>query len=102
MPNVVKALKEFHTHIATDSMVTFMNIPSELHEACEITSTTFQPARQFAFGFPIQEWGNNDYTRSLVDYNDDYKADPKLFVFPEGYKHYSVQELREGKVKFTE
>lgn len=102
MPHVVKALKEFHTHMASDSVVTFSNIPEELHEACDITSTTFKPARQFDFGFPIQEWGNNDYTRSLVDYNDDYKVDPKLFVFPEGYQHYTVQELREGKVKFSE
>lgn len=100
MPNVVEALKEFHAHMATDSMVTFNNIPKELLEACEITSTTFKPSRQFDFGFPIQEWGNNDYSRSLVDYNDNYKADPKLFGFPEGYKHYSVQELREGKVSF--
>ena len=100
MPNVVKALTEFHKHMATDSVVTFNNIPQELHEACEITSTTFKPARQYDFGFPIQEWGNNDYTRSLVDYDDNYKADPKLFSFPEGYKHYTVQELREGKVAF--
>jgi len=102
MPNVVKALKEFHNHMAADSMVTFNNIPKELHEACDISSTTFKPARQFDFGFPIQEWGNNDYSRSLVDFNDAYKADPKLFVFPEGYQHYTVQELREGKVKFSE
>ncbi len=102
MPNVVEALKEFHTHMASDSVVTFNNIPKELHEACDITSTTFKPTRQFKFGFPIQEWGSNEYSRSLVDYNDDYKADPMLFVFPEGYQHYTVQELREGKVKFAE
>jgi len=100
MPNVVSALVDFYTHMATDSMVTFKNIPKELHEACDITSSTFKPTRQFEFGFPIQEWGSNEYSRSLVDYNDDYKADPKLFSFPEGYKHYSVQELREGKVSF--
>ena len=102
MPNVVEALIEFHNHMATDSIVTFNNIPKDLHEACEITSTTFKPTRQFEFGFPIQEWGNNEYSRSLVDYDDNYKVDLKLFVFPEGYKHYSVQELREGKVKFSE
>ena len=100
MPNVVKALTEFHNHMATDSMVTFNNTPKDLLDACGITSSTFKPARQFEFGFPIQEWGDNDYSRSLMDYNDNYIADPKLFSFPEGYKHYSVQELREGKVSF--
>ncbi len=102
MPDVVKALTEFQNHMAADSVVTFNNIPEELLEACEITSTTFKPTRQYEFGFPIQEWGSNEYSRSLVDYNDNYKVDPDLFVFPEGYKHYTVRELREGKVKFSE
>ena len=66
-----------------------------------MTLTTFAPTRQFEFGFPIQEWGKREYMRSLVDYQTDYRADPELFVFPEGYKHYTVQDLREGKVSFA-
>ncbi|GMR16067.1 MAG: hypothetical protein BMS9Abin31_0371 [Gammaproteobacteria bacterium] len=102
MPHVVKALTEFREHMATDSRVTFNNMPADLQEACDMTSTTFKPARQFEFGFPIQEWGQHDYSRSLVDYDVNYQADPKLFVLPKGYHHYTVQELREGKVKFSE
>ncbi len=102
MPDAVKALTEFHQLMATDSISTFNNIPADLHEACEMTASTFKPARQYAFGFPIQEWGKNEYMRTLVDFDENYKADPKLFVFPEGYQHYTVQELREGKVKFEE
>lgn len=102
MPNVVKALTEFHKHMATDSYVTFNNLPADMHDACEMTATTFKPARQFEFGFPIQEWGKRNYSRSLVDYNTRYKAEATLFVLPEGYKHYTVTELREGKVNFAE
>lgn len=102
MPHVVKALTEFHTHMATDSVVTFNNMPADMHEACDMTATTFKPARQFEFGFPIQEWGKREYMRSLVDYDVNYKAEPNLFVLPEGYKHYTVTELREGKVSFSE
>jgi len=102
MPHVVKALTEFHNHMASDSVITFNNMPADMQEACDMTSTTFKPARQFEFGFPIQEWDNKEYMRSLVDYNVDYKAKPDLFALPEGYKHYTVQELREGKVSFAE
>ncbi len=102
MPHVVKALTEFHEHMATDSRVTFNNMPADLHEACDMTSTTFKPARQFEFGFPIQEWGKKNDSRSLVDYDVNYKADPKLFVLPKDYQHYTVMELREGKVNFVE
>ena len=101
MPHVVKRLTEFYKHMATDSIVTFNNMPADLHDACDMTTTTFKPARQFEFGFPIQEWGKRNYSRSLIDYDENYKADPKLFVLPEGYQHYTVQELREGKVKFS-
>jgi hypothetical protein len=101
MPHVVKRLTEFYKHMATDSVVTFNNIPADLHDACDMTATTFKPARQFEFGFPIQEWGKRDYSRSLINYDENYKADPKLFLLPEGFQHYTVQELREGKVNFA-
>ncbi|MCW8900487.1 MAG: hypothetical protein OQK75_05055 [Gammaproteobacteria bacterium] len=102
MPNVVKALKEFHQHMALDSIVTFNNFPADMQNACDMAATTFKPARQFEFGFPIQEWGMREYSRSLIDYDLNYKADSKLFVLPEGYKNYTVTELREGKVSFSE
>lgn len=102
MPHVVKALTEFHAHMATDSFVTLKHMPADMHDACDMTATTFKPARQFEYGFPIQEWGKRKYIRSLVDYDINYKADPKLFVLPKDYNHYTVQELREGKVKFAE
>lgn len=102
MPQVVKALTEFHKHMATDSYVTFKNLPADMYDACEMTATTFKPGRQFEFGFPIHEWGKRNYSRSLIDYNVNYKADPTLFVLPEGYKRYTVTELREGKVNFAE
>lgn len=102
MPDVVTALTEFNNHMATDSMVTFNNMPADMHDACDMTLTTFKPSSQYEFGFPIQEWGKRNYSRSLVNYDVNYKPEAKLFVLPEGYKHYTVQELREGKVSFSD
>lgn len=102
MPHVVKALTEFHKHMATDSYVTFKNLPADMHDACDMTATTFKPGRQFEFGFPIQEWGKRNYSRSLIDYNVNYKVEPGLFILPQGYKRYSVTELRQGKVKLAD
>lgn len=102
MPAAVKALTEFHKHMASDSIVTFNNMPADMHDACDMTSTTFEPTRQYELGFPIQEWGKRDYSRSLIDFDENYKADPKLFVLPKGYHNYTVMELRQGKVKFEE
>ena len=100
MPHAVKALIEFNKHMATDSIVTFNNMPADLHEACDMTATTFKPARQFEFGFPVQEWSQRGYSRSLVDFDVNFKAEPKLFELPKGYHNYTVTQLREGNVKF--
>lgn len=103
LPDVVNAFREFHALMASDSATTFNNIPADLHDACDMSMSTFAATRFLDFGFPIQEWGGgNEYMRVLVDYDPNYQADTKLFTIPEDYKRYTVQELREGKVNFTE
>ena len=101
MPDVVKALSEFRTLMATDSASTFHNIPPELYDACNMSKSTFAPTRHLDFGFPIHQSDLDGYMRTLVNFQTDYKTDPKLFVLPEGFKRYTVKEFREGKVKIN-
>ena len=102
LPDVVNAFSEFHSLMATDSALTFNNIPADMHDACDMSMSTFTPTRFLDFGFPIQEWGGREYMRVLIDYDQNYQADAKLFSLPAEYKRYTVQELREGKVSFAE
>lgn len=98
MPDVVDALQAFTAVLANDSKVTFNNIPADLHNACDMSMSTFAAGRHFKHGFPIQEWSANGAGRSLVDYDENYTPDPALFELPEEYQHFSIQEMREGKV----
>jgi hypothetical protein len=98
MPDVVVALREFGELLASDSKVTFSALPADLQKPCDISMNTFAPGRHFEFGFPIQEWSMNGSGRSLLDYQLDYEPDPTLFVLPTGFRQYTVQEFREGKV----
>lgn len=102
LPYVVNALREFHTHMATDSAATFNNIPADMHNACDMSMSTFAATRHLQYGFPIQEMGKREYMRMLVDYKQDFKADKSLFMLPEKYQRYTVQDLREGKVKLNQ
>lgn len=102
MPGAVAALREFSILIASDSKSTLSNIPADMHNACDLAQDTFAPARQLMFGFPVQTMGHKEYARTLVDFDENYKVDKELFVLPADYKRYTVQELREGKVKFDE
>ncbi len=97
MPAAVEAMIEFHQVLATDSASTFNIMPADMHDPCAISMSTFAPTRHLEHGFPVQEW-KPGYARSLVDYNDRYKADASLFVLPKEYFSYTVQEFREGRV----
>jgi len=96
MPEAVVALKEYHQILAADSAVTFNIMPADMHEPCAISMSTFAPTRHLEYGLPVQEW-KEGYARSLEEYDDNYKTDPKLFMLPENYFSYSVQEFREGR-----
>jgi hypothetical protein len=98
MPDVVVALREFSELLASDSKVTFNTLPADMQKPCDISMNTFAPGRHLEFGFPIQEWSMNGSGRSLLDYQLDYQPDQALFVLPDDYRQFSVQEFREGKV----
>jgi hypothetical protein len=99
MPEAVNAFREYHQILASDSAVTFNLMPADMHDPCMISMTTFAPTRHLDHGFPIEEW-KPGYTRSLEDYDTEFKFDPALLVLPEDYFSYSVQDYREGRVDF--
>lgn len=98
MPDVVEAMKAFKEILASDSKVTFNNMPADLQNACDMSMDTFAAGRHLKYGFPIQEWSTNGDGRTLVDYEENYQPDPELFVLPEDYEHFSVEDIRGGKV----
>ncbi len=102
MPGAVTALREFSILMASDSKSILSNVPADMHNACDLAQDTFAPARQLMFGFPVQTMGHKEYARTLVDFDENYKVDEKLFVLPTDFKRYTVKELREGKVSFEE
>ena len=102
MPDVVEAMKAFQNILQSDSKVTFHTIPADMHDACNMSMSTFAAGRHLQYGFPIQEWTPDGTGRALMDFDDNYKADKKLFELPKNYRQYSVQDFREGKVERSE
>jgi len=102
LPAAVTALKEFSLLMASDSKMTLSSTPADMQNACDLAKDTFAATRLLKFGFPVQTLGKRKYSRTLVDFDENYKLDIKLFDLPKDYKRYSVQDLREGKVKFEQ
>ncbi|MFV2060858.1 MAG: hypothetical protein ACC653_09235 [Gammaproteobacteria bacterium] len=96
LPMATKALREFQQALADDSTFTLESIPADMHDACALSMNTFASTRHLKFGFPIQFWSPKGYSRSLVGFDDDFKSKEKLFILPEKYKNFTVDELRSG------
>lgn len=97
MPQAVQALSEFRQLLASDSAVTFNNMPADMQDPCSMAMSTFAPTRYLQHGFPIHQW-QPGFSRMLIDYKEHYHPDPKLFEIPEGYFTYTVQQVRDGVV----
>jgi len=97
MPRAVQALTEFRQLLASDSAVTFNNMPADMQEPCSMAMNTFAPTRYLQHGFPIHQWYTG-FSRMLIDYQEHYQPDPELFEIPDGYFTYTVQQVRDGVV----
>lgn len=102
LPAAVLALRDFSVLMASDSKMTLSSMPADMLNACDLAQDSFEPERMFKFGFPVQTMGRRDYARTLVDFDANYKVDKQLFELPADFNRYTVQELREGKVKFAD
>jgi len=100
LPDVVKAMQELQEILSSDSKLTFSTLPADMHDGCNMSMSTFFAGQHLQYGFPVHEWTPNGTGRALIDFDAEYVADKKLFVLPENYKRYSIQDYREGKVKF--
>jgi hypothetical protein len=99
LPEAVSALREYHAILASDSATTLVNIPADMQEPCMLSMSTFSSDAYLQHGFPVHEW-KPGYQRHLVDYKKTFDAPPEIFMLPQEYFQFTVQQMREGKVDF--
>ncbi len=102
LTDALVATRAFNAIIASHNAATLQYLPADQHKPCELSRSIFSYNRYLQFGFPVQEWDNNGKGRSLMDFKENIVLDEKLFVLPAGYKQFSVQDFREGRVNFNE
>ncbi|WP_198264830.1 hypothetical protein [sulfur-oxidizing endosymbiont of Gigantopelta aegis] len=95
MPDVVTAMGDFYQVLAGQQAETLPYIPSDLHEACDLTIHTFNPKSHLKNGFPmifqVHEQAEEGSTkvkkgikqaRNLVNFSQE-KVSTALFVLPD-------------------
>ena len=91
-----QAMAEYLQTLATEQALNLAKTPVEMQTPCMLSNMVFTPDRHLAHGFPIQEWDSRGYSRTLLDYGEIEDPDPFLFVIPEEYRSFSVNELAAG------
>ncbi len=102
LKDALVATRAFNAIIASQNANTLQHLPADQQDPCELSRGIFSYNRHLQFGFPVQEWDNKGKGRALIDFRENVVLDKKLFVLPEGYKQFSVQDFREGRVNFNE
>jgi hypothetical protein len=89
-----KALAEFHTALAGEQSDSFATTPPEFRSDCDLADNVFEPDRHLAFGFPVRLVQPDGRVRMLVDYDEHYTPDPKLFELPADFTRYTMDDMR--------
>lgn len=89
LPDSVKALSDLNRVLAGEQGKLLNELPGDVLEDCDLALHTFHPAWPLESGLAIQEFDlSTRRGRQLVDMNQTFKVDTKLFELPSGYTHY--------------
>lgn len=94
LPDVVGVLGEFHRALAAEQAAAMQYMPKDLASDCDLSEMVFVPDRYLKFGFPVRQRDYNGKLRELEDFDSNYRADPRLFELPIGYRHVMTEGLR--------
>jgi len=93
MDDAVAALRDFRQVLAGEHAKTLPRIPADMQEPCDLALNTFYAGWQLQFGLPIQEWDEAGKGQVLMDYKEGFAVDEALFTLPQGYQHYTSDNL---------
>ena len=99
--DTTKALSEYRHILAGQHASTLQSVPADLRNACDMASHIFHPDRHLQYGLPVQESDYSGYKRSLADFDDDWTANPKLFILPAELGRFSIDEMKGGGAPAT-
>ncbi len=95
LQEAVAALRELAGVMAGEHGANLARTPVDMQRQmlCDLAESIFAPGLYLEKGLPVQEWSEDGYRRSLVDYRRGWQADPALFVLPAGYRRFTVSDI---------
>lgn len=94
LPDVAKALLEFHEVMAATHAGTYLATPVDQRDNCDLARLVLAPQRWFKYGMPFDELRSNGFSRRLLNYQADVSIRPKAFEIPENYRQIKFNDLK--------
>lgn len=94
LKDVRQVLTDFRKTLSGEHAKLLPRLPADQQEPCDLARNIFHPGWQLEFGLPIQEWDEQGRGQTLVDYKENTQLDDKLFTLPQGYRHYTTDDLQ--------
>ncbi len=93
LPDVVAALRSFHRVLAGEQGKMVAELPVEQIDGCDLALHTYHPEWSLASGLAIQSFDAAlRQGQLLVDIDQTFRADEKLFQLPDNYRRYHTPE----------
>jgi hypothetical protein len=89
-----KALAEFQEVLAGEQAASLALTPPEFRSGCDLADSVFEPNRHLAYGFPVRTAQPGGRVRMLIDYDDHYAPDKKLFELPADFARFTIDDMR--------
>ena len=94
LPDVAKALVEFHEVMAATHAATYVTTPADQRDDCDLARLILAPQRWFQYGMPYDELRSNGFSRRLLNYQADVAIRPKALEIPENYRIVRFKDLQ--------
>lgn len=90
LPEVSAMLVAYQRLLATQQQEVSEVTPMELQTPCFLANYLYVPETYMSKGFPVRQWDETGYRRSLEDVEVDYRVDAGLFALPDSYRYFGL------------
>lgn len=90
LPEVTRALQSYQTVLAAQQQESLDSTPREYQTPCFLANFIFAANEYMSKGFPLEQWDESGYRRSLSGIEENVSISESVFSLPENYEYFSI------------
>lgn len=90
LPEVTSALQSYQSVLAAQQQESLGSTPKELQTPCFLANYIYAPNKYISKGFPLEQWDESGYRRSLSGIEENVSISQSVFNLPDNYEYFSI------------